>query len=1417
MRENAPGARPSTTDTHDADHQEGEKRLAASGIRRLIKHDSASLMQMAHPAAITLLCASACAPVATAALAIDPTGTATAGVLSGIGGGFLTEIVKKQVDRLRTTRKDDGSPEVDLVAGIRQGIDEAIGEGNVSIRLEIAEFLARVDGAQIAQATALEDGNAQLADLITHMTDTLDQEIVELGRSVDAVATEVRVNGQQFQMVQASLHMILDLLRQDRLTWDLREHAKERVRQQGHSHVANPYLGLAPFTTKDASRFFGRERATARVLLKAADHFNSGMPLMVTGASGSGKSSLLHAGFLAAVDGGQFAVDGSEHWRQIALRPRQPDTDPLMNLATAVSRMAAAPLSEVVEQLARPPQTFARYVRSLLPSSTDANRTEALVLMIDQFEEIFDDAVSSKHRAKFIETVCGLASGPGVPVASVVIGVRGDFVDKCSEYGALGGALASPVVLGPLHKDDVRDVVRLPATNAGVEIPAALVEEILDDAWTASDTVGYGPGTLPLLSEALYRLWEAQRARGLDGTLTMSAYLDTGRVRHAVSKTAEAIYDDLDDEQKSITRSLILYLAQLGSPAVTRNPRSRSSLTSALGQRADTVIDAFVQGRLLVVSETAIEVAHEAIFVNWERAKRWIEERQGDLARRSQLTERAEEWEQSGRRSELLIRGSRLGEALRDRPAQPGVDHGPLPPLDATTSAFVGASRRRRTLLRTSLAALAVGVLVASLTTYTAVRDRSQAERVQASLDLAEASVEVATTDATLARLLAAAAWEAAETTEARTAMSNTLTSAASGHHTATTDDGSVLADPASVRFSGDGSAAASIASDGSVAIWDVATWRTKKVFKQAAGLEAIAVNSDGRNVAVTNPGSLSIINTTTGDVSDIRSGLTTHSIAFSPDDLHVAVSGVPERFRTSGMGPNTPVVTKVWNVASRELVATARLAMGDGAANPDTYFMRKNASVVVSDNGSTVRVDADGSPRSRRYGVHVFQVPDLSDVNLVRCDLPCVEVAEASDTVPDSAARSPVSNYPIDQFSQGGRFGASFPGAGPLGIQVHDLTNGRIQAVLKVPSEITSYDLSPDGTHVVAAVPGGLQTWSLGTDPTALRIGALAGHTGQVAMPNRTTAVVSTTSDGVQVWDLGSARPRLLRTDHRSGRLSEDGTLAVTRNDSEMEVWDVQTGTTVSTIDLPGGRIDGYGFTGNRVVADHRELSAADSKSAYTTWDARSGDMTSDFTWDYPDGLAAEGVFGAAEDPARTTIVAHSRLGALYAFDLESGQHRATLAGTTGEINDFVVGQRGDPVYAATESGLYRWDSFTGDSIARKVMPTLVDSVASSRDRRYLFLGVGHDVLMWDTQLEETVTTIPVPSAVTRLSVNRWDDLVVQTSEAVYLLEPPVVSTKDPLRDVCDRAERDFTQEEIENYLSQAPVDPAKVCDDAP
>ena len=422
----------------------------------------------------------------------------------------------------------------------------------------------------------------------------------------------------------------------------------------------SPFKGLQHFDIADADLFFGREQLTAEV----AASLQHQRFLAVVGASGSGKSSLVRAGLVPAVQRGAPLADGSlppagsDRW---PIHIITPTAHPLESLALSLTRgsesMRAA--ATLVDDLMCDARTLHLYVRKLLAGGASVSQPSGLLLIVDQFEELFTLCRDKAERKAFVDALLAAVETDGPLV--VVITLRADFYAHCAEFDNLRACLARwQKYIGPMNQGELRQAIEEPAKRHGWMFEAGLVDLLLKD-------VGHEPGALPLLSHALLETWQRRRGR----LLTMSGYAESGRVQGAIAQTAGTVFQrDLTPKQRTIAKNIFLRLTELGEGA--HDTRRRVALhellpNSAARPTVEVVIKLLADARLLttdgVGDQITVEVAHEALIREWPTLREWLVESREGLRIHRLLSTSAQEWEKLKRDPETLYRGARLEQA----------------------------------------------------------------------------------------------------------------------------------------------------------------------------------------------------------------------------------------------------------------------------------------------------------------------------------------------------------------------------------------------------------------------------------------------------------------------------------------------------------------------------------------------------------------------------------------------------------------------------------------------------------------------------------------------------------------------------------------------------------------------------------
>ena len=206
-------------------------------------------------------------------------------------------------------------------------------------------------------------------------------------------------------------------------------------------------------------------------------------------------------------------------------------------------------------------------------------------------------------------------------------------------------------LLGALGEDSLRMAIEEPARRASLVVEPGLVDLLV------TEVAGH-PGALPLVSHALSETWQRREGR----TMTVAAYRDSGGIRGAVAQSAEEIYTELEPEQQSLLRELLLRLVSPGpegEPVRSRLPR-RLVVTDP---RHDQMIDLLIRSRLVMSDASVVEIAHEALAAAWPRLRGWLDDDVDGQRVLHHLATAADAWDSMGRPDSELYRGVRLAAA----------------------------------------------------------------------------------------------------------------------------------------------------------------------------------------------------------------------------------------------------------------------------------------------------------------------------------------------------------------------------------------------------------------------------------------------------------------------------------------------------------------------------------------------------------------------------------------------------------------------------------------------------------------------------------------------------------------------------------------------------------------------------------
>jgi formylglycine-generating enzyme required for sulfatase activity len=364
----------------------------------------------------------------------------------------------------------------------------------------------------------------------------------------------------------------------------------------------SPFQGLVAFRPESKEFYFGREVLIQKLVTCLAEH-----PfLAVMGASGSGKSSLVMAGLIPALEAQMSYLT--------------PSSTPLERLHTA-----------------------------------QENADKDTVYVVDQFEELFTLTRDASAREAFMKELLELAK-----TNRVVITMRADFWGEVATYKDLKQAMQDhQELIAPMDTDELHSAMEQQAAAVNLRFDSTLSESILEEVKGA-------PGAMPLLQHALWMLWK--RRHGL--WLKAEEYRAFGGVNQAIASTADEVYASCSDFEQDRIQNIFLRLTRLDDSGEGRDTRRRVLIEDLFPANSDSMattqlLNKLADARLIVKTDKEVEVAHEALIRHWSRLTHWLNDDRDNLRLREGVSEDAREWEKSNRDESLLNhRGGRLELAL---------------------------------------------------------------------------------------------------------------------------------------------------------------------------------------------------------------------------------------------------------------------------------------------------------------------------------------------------------------------------------------------------------------------------------------------------------------------------------------------------------------------------------------------------------------------------------------------------------------------------------------------------------------------------------------------------------------------------------------------------------------------------------
>ncbi len=528
---------------------------------------------------------------------------------------------------------------------------------------------------------------------------------------------------------------------------------------------ADPFAGLAAFQTSDSDRFFGRDREIASLVTQLHSH-----PLItVVGPSGSGKSSLVRAGVIPALE------TAGEGWKALIIRPGR---DPLAALSAVLEQVRAHRFTSTVAAITSAGTTAAGATGnratgkgatadtasgvlgtgttgdwaqdSGVPSLQQApgyvgqqlrewarRRRRRIVLYVDQFEELYTLVSDAAVRKAFLQCLEGAADDASSPLR-VVLSIRSDFLDRIAEDGRFMSEVSRGLFfLSPMDRDSLGQALSRPVEAADYRFEdRALLDEMLDALQGTA-------GALPLLQFAATKLWDGRdRQRRV---LTRTCYQAFGGVAGALATHGDAVLAGISAARVGVARSIF---ERLVTPERTRAVVTLDELRQLPGDpdTIEEVVHHLADSRLIAIEhhtqgqsgtragsnapalnrsgatapissgQSTVEIIHESLITSWPTLRGWLDDSQDDAEFLARVRSAAQQWYLSNRRDGLLWRDEPAQEAkewYRGYRGQLGMHEQQF--IDAVLAQLERGQRRKRAAVAGIIALLSVLLVIAGI------------------------------------------------------------------------------------------------------------------------------------------------------------------------------------------------------------------------------------------------------------------------------------------------------------------------------------------------------------------------------------------------------------------------------------------------------------------------------------------------------------------------------------------------------------------------------------------------------------------------------------------------------------------------------------------------------------------------------
>jgi WD40 repeat protein/energy-coupling factor transporter ATP-binding protein EcfA2 len=1024
--------------------------------------------------------------------------------------------------------------------------------------------------------------------------------------------------------------------------------------------TGSPYLGLRKFEVDDKDRFFGRDNW----IIELTDYLKQKNVLLLLGASGSGKSSLVQAGLIPKLKD-NFGANRLVNLTFV------PDVNPFESfygcLLANRYKQSQAKLAQAVKE-----ETLIKVVEGL------KNNSDLWFIFIDQFEELFTRTPKTE-RDIFIKSLINLIENND-SLVKIVMTMRADFLDKLSPYSSLGKIHDQySKMLTDMDESELRLAIAEPSARNGVIFEKGLINQIIADFYEQA-------GSLPLLQYTLDLLWQKDHIQ--ERILNIKTYQEIGGVTGALEKQADKIYSQFNEKQRKAAEEIFLELISLEEKEAVSRRADKSSFEQEEMQKE--VLYQLIDNRLLVSKgedgKATVEVAHEELLRCWEVLRNLIREKEEIIVLRSRLYADAKQWDEirkqdSQKANSELWNGSKLARIVEFKKEQA------LPNLDRVAIEFIEASvtqaeRQKNEKIRTAriiTAGSLVAVIISSSLGWMAWNKTKEAEYNQAE-SLGRYSLSLLNEHKNLEAFVEAI--KAGKILQKQQAYNKNVTNALQellnrksernrleGHDSGVT----------SVNFSPDGKTLVSGSYDNTIKLLNVETGQEIRTLKgHDWDVNSVNFSPDGKTlVSGSGDKTIKLWNVETGQEIRTLKGHDdyVYSVNFSPDGKTL-VSGSDDK------------TIKLWNVETGKEIRTFKGHYG---------YVR---SVNFSPDGKTlVSGSLDGT-------IKLWDVETGKEIHTLKghdSGVLSVNFSPDGKTLVSGSDDKTIKLWDVE-----------------TGQEIRTLKGHDSAVYLSIT--IPSVNFSPDGKTLVSGSDDNtIKLWDV---ETGQEIRTLKGHDHSVNSvnfsPDGKTLVSGSNDKTIKLWNVETGQEIRTLKGHddwvTSVSFSPDGkTLVSGSNDGTIKLWNVETGQEIRTLKEHDSPVNSVNFS-----PDGKTLVSGSGDKTIKLWNGSTGQEIR--TLKGHDWI----VISVNFSHDGKTLVSGSVDKTIKLWNVKTGQEIRTLKGHDGYVLSVNFSPDGKTLVSGSgDSTIKLWNVKTGQEIRTiKGHDKWVNSVNFSPDGKTLVSG---------------------------------------------------------------------------------------------